>query len=75
MYTCVADIMEAYPNFKGYMAFHFDVIINYWNFPSFDKTKPWISLTADNTGPYPINKYTQDQWPGTAYYFLIVARA
>ncbi len=58
MYGCIADLMEAYPsNYTGYLSFHFDLFVNYWNLYGLDKNKTWITKTKDNEGPHSLAKY------------------
>ncbi len=73
MYGCVADIMETYPNYAGYFSFHFDLLVNYWNFNNFDKNKAWISHTNDNSGPHPLSKFPNDSTKPCKHSNIIIA--
>lgn len=53
-YTGIADAMQRYPQFNGYLQVHDDCIINCWNFTRFDKNKIWqlganpVDLSTDS---------------------------
>eukprot|EP01116_Phalansterium_solitarium_P002798 TRINITY_DN13070_c0_g1_i1.p2 TRINITY_DN13070_c0_g1~~TRINITY_DN13070_c0_g1_i1.p2 ORF type:complete len:242 (-),score=44.51 TRINITY_DN13070_c0_g1_i1:14-739(-) len=38
---CVAQVMELYPDYGGYLMFHFDVFFQYWNFVGLDPDRIW----------------------------------
>lgn len=60
-YIGLADAMQRYPNYKGYLQVHDDCIINYWNFDRFDLNKIWISK-INTTVPLIENGILQWDW-------------
>jgi hypothetical protein len=42
-YRTLADAMERYPDFRGYLYTNDDCFLNFWNLTRFDKNKLWIN--------------------------------
>ncbi len=47
-YLTIADAMQRYPTFNGYLQIHDDCIINCWNFTRFNKSKIWFIDSPSN---------------------------
>lgn len=52
-YECLGRAIREHPGYKGYFYISDDVMLNYWNFPDFDREKIWeSSFTFGSTPVY-----------------------
>lgn len=54
-YLCIADAMERYPDFDGYLFLMDDCILNAWNLKNPDLSKIWYPEIMHNPRGHPIN--------------------
>lgn len=44
----VADVLERYPNYRGYIFLQDDCILNYWNITNLNPDKIWYAISYNN---------------------------
>jgi len=50
-YQCLSRTMQKYPNYRGYLMFHYDVMFNYWKtIATADRDKMWLTKTGNDCG-------------------------
>ena len=49
----VADALERFPNYRGYIFLQDDALMNFWNFTRFKKDKIWFGVSLYRAGPVP----------------------
>ena len=50
-YECLGRAIREHPGYRGYFYISDDVILNYWNFPDFDREKIWESSFSFGSTP------------------------
>jgi len=50
-YHCLGRAVRLYPRYEGYLYINDDMIVNWWNFRNFDKSKIWQSSFIENGHP------------------------
>ena len=50
-YNCLGRAVRLYPGYEGYLYINDDMIVNWWNFKNFDKSKIWQSSFIENGHP------------------------
>lgn len=50
-YHCLGKAVRLYPGFEGYFYINDDMIVNWWNFRDFDRSKIWQSSFIENGHP------------------------
>ena len=59
-YECLGRAIREHPGYKGYFYISDDVILNYWNFPDFDREKIWES--SFSFGSTPVYEPANSKW-------------
>ena len=59
-YECLGRAIREHPGYKGYFYISDDVILNYWNFPDFDREKIWES--SFSFGSTPVYELESSDW-------------
>ena len=67
-YYCMAEIMQHFPNRKGYLAVHFDVLVNWPALRTYDLDRLWIMGSGPEEFPCQFSPITlrvapYDWWP------------
>lgn len=59
-YECLGRAIREHPGYKGYFYISDDVILNYWNFPDFNREKIWES--SFSFGSTPVYEPANTNW-------------
>ena len=59
-YECLGRAIREHPGYRGYFYISDDVILNYWNFPDFDREKIWES--SFSFGSTPVYEPASTNW-------------
>ena len=59
-YECLGRAIREHPGYRGYFYISDDVILNYWNFPDFDRDKIWES--SFSFGSTPVYEPASTNW-------------
>lgn len=58
-YECLGRAIRKYPGYKGYFYISDDVLLKYWKFPDFDRSKIWESSSIRSN---PVNEPPKTEW-------------
>ena len=58
-YECLGRAIGKYPGYKGYFYISDDVLLKYWKFPDFDRSKIWESSSIRSN---PVNEPPNSEW-------------
>ena len=50
-YNCLGRAVQIYPGYEGYFYINDDMIVNWWNFREFDRSKIWQGALIENGHP------------------------